>query len=91
MLSDGFQSDIVMWCRLLLPGTAKRIYNLQSKQLIKLFARILKQDESSMLEHLEQGDIADTITKFFGSSEAIRPNIKSVITIQEVTLSFSLN
>lgn len=81
---DGFKSDIFLWCKLLLPGTAKRIYNLQSKQLIKLFARILKQDESSMLEHLEQGDIAETIAVFFESSNAIRPNLKSVVTIQEV-------
>lgn len=81
---DGFKSDIVLWCKLLLPGTAKRIYNLQSKQLIKLFARILKQEESSMLEDLEQGDIGETISSFFSKSDALRPNIKSVITIQEV-------
>lgn len=87
MLSDGFKSDIVLWCKLLLPGTAKRIYNLQSKQLIKLFARILKQEESSMLEDLEQGDIGETISSFFSKSDALRPNIKSVITIQEVMVS----
>ena len=84
MLSDGFKSDIVLWCKLLLPGAVKRIYNLQSKQLIKLFARLLKQDENAMLEHLEQGDVAETVATFFESSSAIRPNLKTVVTIQEV-------
>ncbi|XP_033210020.1 DNA ligase 3 isoform X2 [Belonocnema kinseyi] len=81
---DGFKSDIVLWCKLLLPGAVKRIYNLQSKQLIKLFARLLKQDENEMLEHLEQGDVAETVAEFFESSVEVRPNLKSVVTIQEV-------
>ncbi|KOC62534.1 DNA ligase 3 [Habropoda laboriosa] len=58
---DGFKSDVKLWCRMLLPGIDKRVYNLQSKQLVKLYSRILLQDEGEMLEHLEQGDIAETI------------------------------
>ncbi|XP_014598639.1 PREDICTED: DNA ligase 3 isoform X2 [Polistes canadensis] len=82
---DGFKSDVVLWCKLLLPQAAnKRIYNLQSKQLIKLFARILLQDEESMLEDLENGDIAETIRIFFDSSTAVTPSAKSLLTIQEV-------
>ncbi|XP_014471668.1 PREDICTED: DNA ligase 3 [Dinoponera quadriceps] len=84
--SDGFKGDIVLWCKLLLPGAVKRIYNLQSKQLIKLFARLLLQDEDSMLEHLEQGDIAETISVFFENSVAVSPCAKSVLTIQDVDL-----
>ncbi|KAK2581838.1 hypothetical protein KPH14_002304 [Odynerus spinipes] len=83
-VSDGFKSDIVLWCKLLLPQAAKRIYNLQSKQLIKLFARILHQDEEDMLEDLEKGDIAETIRTFFESSTAITPSQKSLLTIQEI-------
>ena len=39
--SDGnqFRGDLYVWTRLLLPGVVKRIYNLQSKQLVKIFAR----------------------------------------------------
>lgn len=69
---------------MLLPGTAKRIYNLQSKQLVKLFSRILLQDEDEMLEHLEQGDVSETIRVFFENSVALKPALKSVLTIQEV-------
>ena len=39
--SDGkrFRGDLYVWTRLLLPGVVKRIYNLQSRQLVKIFAR----------------------------------------------------
>ncbi|XP_077279492.1 DNA ligase 3 isoform X2 [Temnothorax americanus] len=82
-LGDGFKGDIVLWCKLLLPGAVKRIYNLQSKQLIKLFARLLLQDEDAMLEHLEQGDVAETIGVFFENSAAVSPCAASVLTIQD--------
>lgn len=82
---DGFKGDIVLWCKLLLPGAVKRIYNLQSKQLIKLFARLLLQDEDAMLEHLEQGDVAETISVFFENSAAVLPCAASVLTIQDVS------
>ncbi|OAD52215.1 DNA ligase 3 [Eufriesea mexicana] len=81
---DGFKSCVKLWCRLLLPGAVKRVYNLQSKQLLKLFSRILLQDEDEMLEHLEQGDVAETIRIFFEKSVAVKPAAKSVLTIQEV-------
>ncbi|XP_072763231.1 DNA ligase 3 isoform X2 [Anoplolepis gracilipes] len=83
---DGFKGDIVLWGKLLLPGAVKRIYNLQSKQLIKLFARLLLQDEDAMLEHLEQGDVAETISVFFENSDAVSPCTASVLTIQDVDL-----
>lgn len=63
----------------------KRIYNLQSKALIKLFARLLRQDEDEMLEDLEQGDVAQTIKTFFETSITVRPNTTSELTLQEVS------
>ncbi|XP_033342814.2 DNA ligase 3 [Megalopta genalis] len=81
---DGFKGDTVLWCRMLLPGVEKKIYNLQSKQLVKLFSRILLQDEDEMLEHLAQGDVAETIRSFFENSVASKPAGKSVLTLQEV-------
>ena len=33
---DKFRGDLHVWVRLLLPGVVKRIYNLQSKQVIVL-------------------------------------------------------
>lgn len=79
-----FNGDIALWCRLLLPGVVKRIYNLQSKQLIKLFSRILKTNQEDMMEDLEQGDVAETIFKFFEDSKSVRPSKSSLITLEEV-------
>ncbi|KAJ8980791.1 hypothetical protein NQ317_004793 [Molorchus minor] len=80
----GFKDDIVLWCRLLLPGVVKRVYNLQSKQLIKLFSRIFVTDQNDMLEHLELGDIGETIQKFFEESIKTKPAKKSTLTVKEV-------
>lgn len=89
MLTKGsdeqeFKGDVIQWCRLLLPGVVKRVYNLQSKQLIKLFSKIFNTDQDEMLEDLEQGDIGETIQKFFEESKTTPPNKKSLLTIQEV-------
>ncbi|KAG5892484.1 hypothetical protein JTB14_015394 [Gonioctena quinquepunctata] len=81
---SGFKDDIVLWCRLLLPGVIKRVYNLQSKQLIKLFGRIFVADQNEMLEHLEQGDIGETIQKYFEKSYKTKPAKKSLLRVKEV-------
>lgn len=82
---SGFKSDVALWCRLLLPGVAKRIYNLQNKQLVKLFSRIFGTDHNEMLEHLEQGDIGETIQHFFeNGSKVIKPASKSKLSVIEV-------
>ena len=63
--SDGskFQGNIHLWVRLLLPGVIKRVYNLQSKQLIKIYSRIFHTDEGEMLEDLEKGNKTRMILK----------------------------
>nr|XP_018909326.1 PREDICTED: DNA ligase 3 isoform X2 [Bemisia tabaci] len=83
---SGFKGDLLLWCRLLLPGvgTVKRVYNLQSKQLIKLFSRLFGADQDEMLEDLEQGDIAETIKNFFDRSQKLKPAKKSLLTLQDV-------
>ena len=47
---SGFKGDLQVWVRLLLPGVVKRIYNVQSKQLVKIFSRITGASEEDMLE-----------------------------------------
>lgn len=84
--SDGssFKGDIILWCKLLLPGVVKRIYNLQSRQLIKLFSKIFHTNQIKMLEDLEQGDIGETIQRFFEESKKVTPISKSTLTVKEV-------
>lgn len=81
---DGFKGNMDTWVRLLLPMVQKRIYNLQSKQLVKLFSKIFQTSEEEMLDDLNQGDVAETIRLFFEQSTAIRPVSKSVILMSEV-------
>uniref|UniRef100_A0A1Y1KHU9 DNA ligase n=1 Tax=Photinus pyralis TaxID=7054 RepID=A0A1Y1KHU9_PHOPY len=80
----GFKGNITQWCRLLLPGDCKRIYNLQSKQLIKLFSKMFGIDQSTMMEYLKQNDMGDTIFHFFEQSKKMKPSTKSSLSINEV-------
>jgi DNA ligase 3 len=79
-----FEGDLQLWIKLLCPSAVPRIYNLQSKQLVKLFAKILKASHSDMLLDLEQGDVSETIKKFFEQSDALAPASKSTLTIKNV-------
>lgn len=38
-----------------MPGSDKTVYNLQSKQIVKLFSKIFGCDHNDMMKHLEQG------------------------------------
>lgn len=82
--SKAFKGDIALWCKFLLPQVTKRVYNLKSKQLVKLFSRIFKKDQDDMLTHLEQGDIAKTIQHFFKKSRVYQPATESTLTLQEI-------
>lgn len=80
----SFKGDLALWCKLLLPQVNKRVYNLKSKQLVKLFSRIFNTDHDDMSTHLEQGDVAETIKKYFSKSKTVRPASESKLTIHEV-------
>jgi len=79
-----FQGDLHVWVRLLLPGVIKRVYNMQSKQIVKVFSRIFGTSEEEMIEDLEQGDVAETIGKFYESSRTIKPPKKSDLSVHHV-------
>lgn len=84
--TDGtsFKGNLLLWCKLLLPQVTKRVYNLKSKQLVKLFSRIFSSDHDDMLTHLEKGDVAETIQHFFNKSKTIQSVSESTLTIQKV-------
>lgn len=65
--------------------TEKRVYNLQSKQLVKLFARIFDVSHQEMLIDLESGDVAETIQRFFKKSKSkIKPLTDTILYLQDV-------
>ena len=37
---EGYQGDTYILLKLLLPGVVKRVYNLNNKQLVKLFSQV---------------------------------------------------
>ncbi|CAG9863673.1 unnamed protein product [Phyllotreta striolata] len=82
--NDSYKNDIILWSKLLLPGVIKRVYNLQNKQIVKLFSRLFIADLNDMLTHLEQGDIGETVQEFFNTSVSIKPAKKSILTVIEV-------
>ncbi len=84
--TDGkaFKGDLEVWVRLLLPGVIKRIYNIQSKQIIKIFSRIFGASEEKMLEDLEAGDVAETVAKFFDGNKKVDIASKAALTVHDV-------
>ncbi|OQR78217.1 DNA ligase 3-like, partial [Tropilaelaps mercedesae] len=81
----GFEGNTYLWVKFLLPMVNKRIYNLQSKQLCKLFARVFGGCiYDSMLEDLEQGDAAETVAKFHEKAVKCPPAPKANLSLQQV-------
>ncbi|XP_065709119.1 DNA ligase 3 [Patagioenas fasciata] len=81
---DGFHGDVYLTIKLLLPGVIKIVYNLNDKQIVKLFSRIFNCNQEEMVRDLEQGDVSETIRLFFEQSKTCPPAAKSLLTIQEV-------
>ncbi|EPY83591.1 DNA ligase 3 [Camelus ferus] len=81
---DGFHGDVYLTVKLLLPGVIKSVYNLNDKQIVKLFSRIFNCNSDDMARDLEQGDVSETIRVFFEQSKSFPPAAKSLLTIQEV-------
>ncbi|KAF6094606.1 DNA ligase 3 [Phyllostomus discolor] len=81
---DGFHGDVYLTVKLLLPGVVKSVYNLNDKQIVKLFSRIFNCNPDDMARDLEQGDVSETIRVFFEQSTSFPPAAKSLLTIQEV-------
>ncbi|NXD69143.1 DNLI3 ligase, partial [Eolophus roseicapillus] len=81
---DGFHGDVYLTIKLLLPGVIKIVYNLNDKQIVKLFSRIFNCNQEEMVRDLEQGDVSETVRLFFEQSKCCPPAAKSLLTIQEV-------
>ncbi|KAH9495827.1 DNA ligase 3 [Bulinus truncatus] len=81
---DGYHGDIYLLMKLLLPGVVKTVYNLNNKQLVKLFSQIFATSLPKMVEDLEKGDVAETIRIYFEESKILSPLKKSDLSISEV-------
>ncbi|KAA8586604.1 DNA ligase 3 isoform X2 [Etheostoma spectabile] len=86
---DKFHGDLYLTVKLLLPGVVKSVYNLNDKQIVKLFSRIFKCNQDDMVRDLEQGDVSETVRMFFEESKSFPAATKSLLTIQEVDASLT--
>lgn len=86
---DKFHGDLYLTVKLLLPGVVKSVYNLNDKQIVKLFSRIFRSNQDDMVRDLEQGDVSETVRMFFEESKSFPPATKSLLTIQEVDASLT--
>lgn len=80
----GFQGDLHLLLKLLLPGVVKTVYNLNNKQLVKLYSQIFGTDLQEMVDDLDQGDVAETIRVAFEKSQLLMPMKKSTLSLPEV-------
>lgn len=81
---DVYTGDMYTFLKLILPSATNRVFNLNSKQLVKLFSKIFDCDFDEMSAHLNQGDVSETCRSFFAKSNKIKPAEKSTLTIQQV-------
>jgi DNA ligase-3 len=79
-----FEGNLELWLKLLMPKIDQRVYNLQDKQIIKLFSKIFGCDHQDLVEDLYAGDVSETIAKFFKESRAIKPVGESKLTLADV-------
>ncbi|KAJ0004145.1 hypothetical protein NQD34_010359 [Periophthalmus magnuspinnatus] len=86
---DKFHGDLFLTVKLLLPGVVKSVYNLNDKQIVKLFSRIFRCNQDEMVRDLEQGDVSETVRMFFEDSKSFPPAAKSLLTLQEVDSSLT--
>ncbi|KAM6911129.1 DNA ligase 3 isoform 1-T2 [Lycodopsis pacificus] len=86
---DKFHGDLFLTVKLLLPGVVKSVYNLNDKQIVKLFSRIFRCNQDDMVRDLEQGDVSETVRMFFDESKSFLAATKSLLTIQEVDASLT--
>ncbi|XP_063809904.1 DNA ligase 3 [Pseudophryne corroboree] len=81
---DSFHGDTYLTVKLLLPGVIKNVYNLNDKQIVKLFSRVFNCNLEEMVRDLEQGDVSETVRIFFEESKSFSPAAKSLLTIHDV-------
>ena len=48
LITEGFQGDTYLLLKLLLPGVVKRVYNINSKQLVKVFSQVSAADDGKL-------------------------------------------
>ncbi|VDN06163.1 unnamed protein product [Thelazia callipaeda] len=66
---EGYDGDLCLLIKMLIPEVSNRIYNLKAKQMIKIFSTLLSRSIEEMTESYNQtGDVSQTICHFWSQS-----------------------
>ncbi|KAG5684185.1 hypothetical protein PVAND_013425 [Polypedilum vanderplanki] len=79
-----FEGNQELWLKLLIPKVDQRVYNLQDKQIVKLFSKLFNLNQEDLQQDLYAGDVSETVAKFFKKSKAIKPVDESKLTLMDV-------
>ncbi|MFH4975129.1 hypothetical protein AB6A40_001838 [Gnathostoma spinigerum] len=81
---EGYDGDLYLLAKLLIPSADHRVYNLKEKQLIKHFAYLFDWSVDELTEHFNNsGDLSVTIRNYFEKTSSSLAN-KSTLTNQDV-------
>lgn len=82
----NFTENAYTFYKLLLPTSVDRVFYLDSKQLVKLFSQIFRTNLNEMIEHLNKGDVSETINYYFKRSNGVKssPSDSSQLTCAQI-------
>lgn len=61
-----------------------RVFNLDSKQLVKIYSQLFDTDLDEMNDHLNKGDVSETVRHYFKKSDGVKPASDSSLTCAEI-------
>ncbi|VDN91809.1 unnamed protein product [Brugia pahangi] len=80
---EGYDGDLYLLLKFLIPEADQRVYNLKAKQIIKIFSALFDWSVDELTESYNQtGDVSETICSFWSKLDGDRK--KSKITNQMV-------
>ncbi|KAK6104737.1 DNA ligase I ATP-dependent (dnl1) family protein [Brugia pahangi] len=80
---EGYDGDLYLLLKFLIPEADQRVYNLKAKQIIKIFSALFDWSVDELTESYNQtGDVSETICSFWSKLDSDRK--KSKITNQMV-------
>ncbi|AAR83407.1 CNPV061 DNA ligase [Canarypox virus] len=78
-------TDVYIIVKLLLPGVSKLIYNVNDKQIIKFFSKILKFEVEEINKYVvDTGDVAYVIGSFLKKSTSVYYATQSTLKLQDI-------
>ncbi|VDK79427.1 unnamed protein product [Litomosoides sigmodontis] len=80
---EGYDGDLYLLLKFLIPEADQRVYNLKAKQIINIFSTLFEWSADELIESYNQtGDVSETICSFFSKLDSVGK--KSKLTNQMV-------